>query len=41
MGIGNKGDLALYSDNSHIGIVAGRDSNGNVRFIAQAEQITW
>ena len=24
------GDLALYSDNSHIGIVAGRDSNGNV-----------
>ena len=24
------GDLALYSDNSHIGIIAGRDSNGNV-----------
>lgn len=27
------GDLALYSDNSHIGIVAGRDSNGSVLVI--------
>lgn len=27
------GDLALYSDNSHIGIIAGKDSSGNVLVI--------
>jgi len=27
------GDLAVYSDNSHIGIVAGRDENGYLLII--------
>ena len=27
------GDLALYNDNSHIGIIAGKDSSGNVLVI--------
>lgn len=33
MGIGKTGRLALYNDKSHIGIVAGKDSSGNILVI--------